>query len=126
VWGCGVAFFFFLFCISRGFDPPTTQSEKAPTPLFSLASWRKRIKKKAKKKEHRVLFEKESGFILPDKEKKSIFIILLHTIERVHISFFTFLSTDDGVEMKKHGSYVDLTQGATEDVRKHILSNGYA
>ena len=28
-------------------------------------------------------------------------------------------------EMKKQGSYVDLTQGATEDVHKHILSNGY-
>jgi hypothetical protein len=27
--------------------------------------------------------------------------------------------------MKKQGSYVDLTQGATEDVHKHILSNGY-
>ena len=28
-------------------------------------------------------------------------------------------------KMKKQGSYVDLTQGATEDVHKHILSNGY-
>jgi len=42
-----------------------------------------------------------------------------------HLTTCARRNLDRSEKMKKQGSYVDLTQGATEDVHKHILSNGY-
>lgn len=60
-----------------------------------------------------LLSEKENQQTLTDRTGLYLlFLLLLHILTPVR-------------EMKKQGSYVDLTQGATEDVHKHILSNGY-
>ena len=66
---------------------------------------------------------KKTQYIIPNSK--------LNTIEnkRIKISELKTIANDYevviGEKMKKQGSYVDLTQGATEDVHKHILSNGY-
>lgn len=82
-------------------------------PFSSQTLWCKATKHTTESKKFWVKNHKPQQ-TLNRNERLYLLFLLLHILTPVRWE-----------KMKKQGSYVDLTQGATEDVHKHILSNGY-